>query len=81
MNKQMLAALGTVLQKRRSNLNFSIAEMAELANVEQAWIVQLENASADDCSIGHLLQLAHALNVPPSMLLGEAEMLVKGSQK
>lgn len=72
--KPQLEALGSLLRSRRAAAELSLRELAELTNVSNAYLSQLERGRHEP-SLSVLRSIASALGLPLESLLVEAGLL------
>lgn len=63
-------SLSDVLKKRRSELGYTLLEIADKMNVSEATVQRWESGNIKSLRHGRITQLAEVLKVNPSMLMG-----------
>lgn len=66
-------SLSDVLKKRRSELGYTLLEIADKMNVSEATVQRWESGNIKSLRQGRISQLAEILNVSPSALMGWEE--------
>jgi transcriptional regulator with XRE-family HTH domain len=77
--KPQLEALGSLLRSQRAAAELSLRELAELTNVSNAYLSQLERGQHEP-SLSVLRSIASALGVPLESLLMRAGMLERDGE-
>jgi transcriptional regulator with XRE-family HTH domain len=77
--KPQLEALGSLLRSQRAAAELSLRELAELTNVSNAYLSQLERGQHEP-SLSVLRAIASALGVPLESLLMRAGMLERDGE-
>lgn len=70
MNKDVHDIFSERLHEARTSLGWSMAFLARRSGVERSLIGKIENKTFNNCTITTVWDLASALQVPPSYLLG-----------
>lgn len=74
---QLVQTLTKVIKARRRSLGISQEMLAETAGLDRGYLVSIEGAKRNP-SIITLLQIAVALRIPASELIGLAEQMISG---
>jgi transcriptional regulator with XRE-family HTH domain len=77
--KPQLEALGSLLRSQRAAAELSLRELAELTNVSNAYLSQLERGQHEP-SLSVLRSIASALGVPLESLLVQAGLLERDGE-
>jgi len=73
-HQTVINEIASVVKNRRATLGISQEELAHLAEIDRTYASQIERAIANP-SLQVLCNLAEALQISLSQLLGEAEIL------